>query len=144
MSTLLHTTLWHLCVLVDCTRCSEYFVQLFEAWTWPVCMLVCLNLCVTSQLSRATLSWGVVRLLMSTAKINLRMLGCRHVAPSTAIFGPWTHNTYSGFWCYTTLATVRSPQIEHRRTRCRRTFSLLSLSFLPLFAKVFPEYMGEI
>ena len=25
------------CVLVDCTRCSEYFVQLFEAWTWLVC-----------------------------------------------------------------------------------------------------------
>ena len=22
-----------LCVLVDCTRCSEYFVQRFEAWT---------------------------------------------------------------------------------------------------------------
>ena len=55
MSTLLRTTLWHQCVLVDCTRCSEYFVQLFEAWTWLVCMLACLRLCVTSQLSRATL-----------------------------------------------------------------------------------------
>ena len=55
MSTLLRTTLWHECVLVDCTRCSECFVQLFEAWTWLVCMLACLRLCVTSQLSRATL-----------------------------------------------------------------------------------------
>ena len=55
MSTLLRTTSWYLCVLVDCTRCCEYFVQLFEAWTWLVCMLACLRLCVTSQLSRATL-----------------------------------------------------------------------------------------
>ena len=44
-----------MCLLVDCTRCSEYFVQLFEAWTWLVCMLACVRLCVTSQLSRATL-----------------------------------------------------------------------------------------
>ena len=44
------------CLLVDCTRCSEYFVQLFEAWTWLVCMLACVRLCVASQLSRATLS----------------------------------------------------------------------------------------
>ena len=29
----------------------QYFVQLFEAWIWLVCMLAC----VTSQLSRATL-----------------------------------------------------------------------------------------
>ena len=34
---------------------GEYFVQLFEASTWLVCMLACLRLCVTSQLSRATL-----------------------------------------------------------------------------------------
>ena len=43
------------CLLVDCTRCSEYFVQLFEPLTWLVCMLACVRLCVTSQLSRATL-----------------------------------------------------------------------------------------
>ena len=42
------------CLLVDGTRCSEYFVQLFEVWTWLVCMLACVRLCVTSQLSRAT------------------------------------------------------------------------------------------
>ena len=55
MSTLLRTTLWHMCPLVDCTKCSEYFVQLFEPCTWLVCMLACVRLCVTSQLSRATL-----------------------------------------------------------------------------------------
>ena len=55
MITSLSTTLWHLCVcwLIQCTRCSEYFVQLYEAWTWLVCMLACVRLCVTSQLSRA-------------------------------------------------------------------------------------------
>ena len=45
----------YVCPLVDCTKCSEYFVQLFEPWTWLVCMLACVRLCVTSQLSRATL-----------------------------------------------------------------------------------------
>ena len=44
-----------LLTLVDCTRCSEYFVQPFEPWIWLVCMLACVRLCVTSQLSRATL-----------------------------------------------------------------------------------------
>ena len=34
---------------VDCTKCSEYFVQLFETWTWLVCMLACVRRCVTSQ-----------------------------------------------------------------------------------------------
>ena len=37
------------------TRCSEYFVQLFEALRWLVSMLACVRLCVTSQLPRATL-----------------------------------------------------------------------------------------
>ena len=41
------------CLLVDWTKCSELIVQLFEAWTWLVCMLATLRLCVTSQLSRA-------------------------------------------------------------------------------------------
>ena len=45
----------YMCLLVDCTRCSEYFVQLFERWTWLVCMLACVRVCVTSQLSRAML-----------------------------------------------------------------------------------------
>ena len=68
MSTLLRTTLWHYCVLVDCTRCSETcsecFVQLFEAWTWLVCMLACLRLCVTSQLSRAALTKNTHRTIL--------------------------------------------------------------------------------
>ena len=46
---------------IDCTRSSEYFVQLFEAWTWLVSMRACVRLLVTSQLSRATagLLWWV-------------------------------------------------------------------------------------
>ena len=65
-----HSCIWVCCIcklhwwqtspitgpLVTWGRCSEYFVQLFEAWIWLVCMLACLRLCVTSQLSRATLS----------------------------------------------------------------------------------------
>ena len=39
-------------LLVDCTRCSEYFVQCFEAWTWLVYMLVCVRLCVTLRQDR--------------------------------------------------------------------------------------------
>ena len=46
----------YVCPLVDCTKCSEYFVQLFEPWPWLVCMLARVGLCVTSQLSRATLT----------------------------------------------------------------------------------------
>ena len=42
------------CLLADCTRCSESLAQLFEPWTWLVCMLNWVRLCVTSQLSRAT------------------------------------------------------------------------------------------
>ena len=35
--------------------------------------------------------WDVVRDRMPTANTNLRM-AWRHLAPSTTIFGPWTHN----------------------------------------------------
>ena len=43
------------CLLVACTRCSEYFVQLFKPWAWLVCMIAWVRLCLTSQLYWATL-----------------------------------------------------------------------------------------
>ena len=45
------------CLLVECMKCSEYFVQLFEPWTCLVCILACVRLCVTSQLSGAPLTF---------------------------------------------------------------------------------------
>ena len=43
-----YNTMAIVCLLVDCTRCSEYFVQLFEAWKWLGCMLAWVRLFVTS------------------------------------------------------------------------------------------------
>ena len=61
MSTLLQRTLWHLCVCWLKARgaVSTLFSFLKHGHNWCVCnsewTLACVNLCVTSQLSRATL-----------------------------------------------------------------------------------------
>ena len=54
MSTALGMTSSPECLLGDYTRCSEYLVHFFPAWTQLVCMLACVGLCVMSQLSRAS------------------------------------------------------------------------------------------
>ena len=108
MSTLLCTTLWHWCVLVDCTRCIEYFVQLFEAWTWLVCMLACVRLCVTSQLSQATLNYT------KTLK-NYRIS---------------TELSFEFFCCVLFMARKPSPSNEHHTTQVILMLRYMTYTFL--------------
>ena len=75
MSTLLRTTLWHLCVFWLIARGgSEYFVQLFEAWTWLVCMLACMRLCVTSQLFQLQATLSAIFQLFGAASVQVQLL----------------------------------------------------------------------
>ena len=86
------------CLLVDCTctKCSEYFVQLFEPCTYLVGMLACVRMCVTSQLSRATLTM--------------------HESPRwwASILAPTTPHTSSIYYARNTVIAIRHHACMHR------------------------------